>query len=430
VTLTSTCRWVDRPAHSWQPSLRRKIEGVSGSGGKDAEHFMGHRGVKSPASLLCSGLVLAVMALTACLASPSAAAEFCPTGVVGTSASCEAALDLAQDLARRRKDRVLNADPANDRIRRLDNAGAAASSDLAMPFAVSGEDGRVNFDTSLTQWGSALSVADAKNLTDAQAAMGENAALPKSGRPRAANFDVWAQARNERFSNTGAKQGGALTTTIGADYRFDRNLLFGGMVQIDDAHQTVFAAADATSGTAYMAGPYIAYRLTAHMTVDAKAAWGTAFDNVSAGSENLSLATNRMLTEARLTGNWGWNAWQINQTGAITYFDEAGRAALRAPGSSSEVARLSIGPELKRHMETGGGTSVEPFAFFKSSLDLDDAAWAGLAGQNTVGGGLLLGKPDKYKIRAAADYSESVSGNNQVATGKVSVSVPASLLGF
>ena len=45
-------------------------------------------------------------------------------------------------------------------------------------------------------------------------------------------------------------------------------------------------------------------------------------------------------------------------------------------------------------------------------------------------GGVLLAKPDKYNIRAAADFTESTSGTGEVATGKVSVSVPSSLLGF
>jgi hypothetical protein len=33
-------------------------------------------------------------------------------------------------------------------------------------------------------------------------------------------------------------------------------------------------------------------------------------------------------------------------------------------------------------------------------------------------------------IRAAADFTESLNGTDEIATGKVSVSVPASLFGF
>jgi hypothetical protein len=208
-------------------------------------------------------------------------------------------------------------------------------------------------------------------------------------------------------------------------------LLIGGMVQVDDSHQTILAAPDASDGTAYLAGPYVAYRLTSNLVLDAKAAWGGAHDNAAAGAADVKLATNRMLSEARLTGQWGWNAWQLSQSGAITYFDDARHGGIPGgPETSLEVTRLSVGPELKRHIDTGSGASIEPFAFFKSSLNLGESGWTAPAGQNTVGGGVLLAKPDKYKIRAAADFTESLNGTDEIATGKVSVSVLASLFGF
>jgi hypothetical protein len=86
---------------------------------------------------------------------------------------------------------------------------------------------------------------------------------------------------------------------------------------------------------------------------------------------------------------------------------------------------------VKRHFGTANGASVEPFAFFKSSLDLPEAGWQDPVAHNTVGAGVTLAKPDKYNVRATADYSESTSAAAAgVATGKVSVSVPSTLFGF
>jgi hypothetical protein len=48
----------------------------------------------------------------------------CSVGVAGIATSCEAARALAQDLARRRSDRTLAADPARERLRWLDHGGA------------------------------------------------------------------------------------------------------------------------------------------------------------------------------------------------------------------------------------------------------------------------------------------------------------------
>jgi hypothetical protein len=381
-----------------------------------------------------TGLLLPSLALVACVPlagvpTRGVAAEFCATGVAGTATSCEAAWELAQDLARRRSDRTLTVDPAKERLRRLDHGGGQHG-DAAAPFAMSGEGDNISFNTSLTQWGSALSAADLESLKQAQGAAGD-AALPKAAASRPPKFDMWAQGRRERFNEDGAKRGNALTTFLGADYRLHGNLLIGGMVQLDDSHQTILAAPNASDGTAYMAGPYVAYRLTPNVMLDAKAAWGTAHDNAATGTGDLKLATTRSLSEARLTGQWGWNAWQLSQSGAVTYLDDARYSGIPGgPDTSLEVTRFSVGPELKRQFDTSNGASIEPFAFFKSSLNLGESGWAAPAGQNTVGGGVLLAKPDKYKIRAGADFTESLSGTDEIATGRVSVSVPASLLGF
>ena len=137
-----------------------------------------------------------------------------------------------------------------------------------------------------------------------------------------------------------------------------------------------------------------------------------------------------MLTEAKLTGNWGWNAWQLSQSGAVTYIDETSGGSAGLPGATVDLTRFTVGPELKRHFDTGNGASIEPFAFFKSSLDLTDTPSSAPLAQNTIGGGVTLAKPDTYNITAMADVTESSNGGDQVATGKVLVKVPSRLLGF
>ncbi len=41
-----------------------------------------------------------------------------------------------------------------------------------------------------------------------------------------------------------------------------------------------------------------------------------------------------------------------------------------------------------------------------------------------------VAKPDKYNIRAMADFTENNDGTDEIATGKVLVTVPSRLLGF
>ena len=360
---------------------------------------------------------------------PSGAAEICPAGVAGTGTDCAAASELAESLSRARVDRTLATDPLSDRSYRLNGGTAPPAGDVVPLFAMTADGDNTNFKTSLTQWGTALSVADQEAMKLLQNGLGEDLTLPKTVN-RKPDFDIWAQGRRELYVDNGTVQGTALTSYVGADYRWHNDLLIGGMVQLDDSRRSLLASPAASEGAAFMAGPYMAYRITPNIKIDAKAAWGTAHDSAVTGANGMSLDTNRLLTEAKLSGKWGWNAWQLSQTGALTYVDETSAGVAGMPGNSIDVTRFTVRPELKRRIDTGYGASIEPFAFFKSSLDLSEAQSGAPLAQNTIGGGVTLAKPDNYKIRAVADFTENNDGADQVATGKVLVTVPSRLLGF
>ena len=69
---------------------------------------------------------------------------------------------------------------------------------------------------------------------------------------------------------------------------------------------------------------------------------------------------------------------------------------------------------------------MEPFAFFKTSCDLDDIKIASGAARSTIGGGVVMNDADGYVIQATGDYSETVGAAtpDQSLAGKVIVSVP------
>jgi hypothetical protein len=385
------------------------------------------RDLGSRGALVGAAFAGAAVAVMLAPATPAVANETCQVGMPGI-AVCGAAPDLARDLSRRRVGRTLATDPAAERLGRL-----AAPNTGSTPFSMSAGGGNAtDFNTSLNQWGSALSAADAQALKDAKLTLDEDIPLPKLPKAQPSKFDLWAAGRREAFTEDGAvsKKSSAFTTYLGADYRASRDFLFGGMVQLDDSRQSIIAAPEAIDGKAFMAGPYMAYRLTPHVTLDAKAGWGSADDSAVAEHGNARFTSERMQSEAKLSGNWGFDRWQLSQSGAVTYLGEQSDAA----GSSVDVTRLSVGPELKRQFDTKSGASVEPFAFFKSSLDLNDASVAEPVSRNTLGAGVSLIKPENFDIRATADYTESTSGasgvNEPVATGKVQVKVPSNVLGF
>ncbi len=333
---------------------------------------------------------------------------------------------LSRELMQRRVDRTLATDPANERIdKRFNQTGAAE----AQPFAIAPDGKNTNFNTSLTQWGSAITGAEKARFEKAR----EELAKKKIKLPReltAANpkLDVWARAHHTAFEADDRKVGDALTTYVGADYKVRRDLLVGGMVQVDETERGIDAnAPGSVAGQAYMAGPYMAYRVTPGITLDAKTAIGVAEDSAVADTGSADFATNRMLSEARVTSNVAIDKWTLTQKGAVTYIDERSSASVPGvAGSAVDATRLSVGPELKRPIDAGDGKSLEPFVFYKKSLNLDRGGPLDLSGsQDIVGGGVSLNKQNAYQIRATADFTETQAEklDNSVA-GRVQVNVP------
>jgi hypothetical protein len=245
-------------------------------------------------------------------------------------------------------------------------------------------------------------------------------AVPDSGET------VWAQSRQATFQS-GAP---ALATTFfGADYRLGPTLLVGAMVQMDDKIFSLPTDGEVAAADAYFAGPYAAYRLSSNLVLGARASWGEVSDgSTSLASEEARLTTNRLLTEARLSGSWGFGGWQLMPTAAITYLGETTITTIPGPvdGMSLSTTRVTAGPAVSRSIDVGYGASVEPFAFFKTSFELADMMVAPNAARSTIGGGLTLNDADGYKIQAIGDYSETVGTEipDPALAGKVLVSVP------
>ena len=237
---------------------------------------------------------------------------------------------------------------------------------------------------------------------------------------------VWAESRQTPFQSIDGAS--ALTTTyFGADYRLGSDLLLGAMVQRDDRIVTLPIDGEVTATDAYLAGPYAAYRLSPNLVLGGRAAFGETSDGTTLLSEETDFTTSRLLTEARLSGSWRLGDWQLMPAAAVTHVDEIAISAI--PGlseTSVTTTRFTAGPELRRSIDIGLGSSLEPFAFFKTSFDLDDIKVGPGTARSTIGGGIVVNDADGYLIQAIGDYSETVGAAipDQSLAGKVSVSVP------
>ncbi len=127
-----------------------------------------------------------------------------------------------------------------------------------------------------------------------------------------------------------------------------------------------------TAPDAYLAGPYAAYRLSQNLVLGARAAWGEISDGTTPISEAQIFTTNRLLTEARLSGNWAFGQWQLMPAASISYVGDTTVASISGlSNATAQTTRFTAGPQLRRLIDAGDAGILEPFAFCKTSLDLE-----------------------------------------------------------
>jgi hypothetical protein len=238
---------------------------------------------------------------------------------------------------------------------------------------------------------------------------------------------VWMDSRQVTSQPVSVEAPAQTTTYFGADYRLGSDLLIGAMVQRDDRSATLPIGGEVTAPDAYLAGPYAAYRLSPNLVLGARAAWGELSDSTIPLTEEQNLTKTRLLTEARLNGNWAVGKWQVMPAASIIYTDDASVASIAGLSeATAQSTRFTAGPQLSRQFDAGDAGIVEPFAFAKTSVDLDSIKAMPGAARNTIGGGVALNQLDGYSIQATADYSETVGNElpDPALTGRVAVSMP------
>jgi Autotransporter beta-domain len=238
---------------------------------------------------------------------------------------------------------------------------------------------------------------------------------------------VWLDTRQVTSQPASLDAPAPTTVYFGADYRLGSDVLIGAMVQRDNRSANPLIDSDGIAPDVYLAGPYAAYRLSPNLVFGARAAWGESSDGTTSDSDQESLTRSRLLTEARLSGNWAVGNWQLMPAASITYVDDAAVASISGLSDITvQTTRLTAGPQIRRQFDAGDIGSLEPFAFFRTSLDLDSIEVVPDAARHTIGGGVALNQPDGYSIQAIANFSETIGAElpDPALTGKVSVSMP------
>jgi outer membrane autotransporter protein len=248
-------------------------------------------------------------------------------------------------------------------------------------------------------------------------------------------WDIWVQGNLTNFNvdgRAGADKGHFGLIYAGADYLLSPRVLVGALVQFDSLEQRSAAQATRVSGNGWMAGPYTTIRLTNHLFLQARSAWGTSDNKVSPYTTYQDdFETQRGLARGGLVGHWQWGPWQFRPQASIAYLVETQKAyvdslGIAIPGQTVALGQAKFGPEVAYRYRRPDGTVIEPRLALEGIWNFDrhtnstlfiseEGVGEELRGRVELGvrmttaAGMTLGASASYDGLGSGDYS-AVSG--------------------
>ena len=257
-------------------------------------------------------------------------------------------------------------------------------------------------------------------------------------------LDVWAEARvsqsEQRIEDSGVKydiDGHGGTLYLGADYLLQPGLMIGGLLQLDQYHESYGALGAGASEHRVMFGPYASVRLAPDVFFDARAAWGTAENEAEmpAGTR-LSFDTERQLFRSRLSGNRKLFGLQFTPSVALAMVEShvADPGAVASEGLGEEnsvIGRLGLGSGLSYRIALDDGAFLQPNAALSTGWDvdsLDKLAVASAHLSNDSGAkaeaGLVLGTSDGISFQATGAVEGIGNEDYSAWSGRLSLTAP------
>jgi ubiquitin len=257
------------------------------------------------------------------------------------------------------------------------------------------------------------------------------AAAPQPGQPDA--FDIWIAGGYasvwDRDRGTGLDgQFGILQA--GADYIARPGLLVGSMVAFDAMRQKSRRLAASAEGWGWMTGPYATARLSDHLFLQGRAAWGRSDNSVRPlMTYRDRFTTERWLASSTLTGDWSYGAWHFQPGASIAYMEDASSAYTDGAGAAVPAVRAAtgqaaIGPVIGYRHRTPAGTAIEPHAGFEAiwAFAAEDRAETGIHGR--LAAGIRSITPAGLNLDVSASYEGFGPGGFDAVSAKVSVLAP------
>ncbi len=310
---------------------------------------------------------------------------------------------------------------------RLHDGRVVEGTGLSPLFLSGSNDGatRVSFSTSLSQMMHFKANMGSRGSGKALDAAGLAPSTMPGVHIDQSPFDVWVEGHFANFSDDhnsrGDSNGHFGVLYLGADYILSPSFLVGVVAQYDSMNQSSRTGAFDIEGQGWMAGPYATVRLSSHIFLQARAAWGRSDNEVSPYlTYTDSFSSERWLVTSRLVGRWDYESWSVRPAAEIAYIEDRSEAYIdsqgtRIPGLSISLGQFKVGPQVSRRYQFENGTAIEPRVGLEAIWNFessDDVARFGgtLAGPEEVRGRVELGVGARAVDGILFDLSGSYDG--------------------
>jgi hypothetical protein len=187
---------------------------------------------------------------------------------------------------------------------------------------------RFSFSTSLREMARYAAASEASKAAEAGA--GFTAGQGSIAAARFNPFDIWIEGKYTNFRDnsvinnaTNAMDGQFGLLSVGADYVLNRWLLVGVMAQFDIMTQISHTQGTEASGRGWMLGPYATLRLSEHVFLQARGAWGQSSNESMVRDYSDQFATQRWLRLLDAVGALGHGALMFRPSVSVAYMEDA-----------------------------------------------------------------------------------------------------------
>ena len=215
--------------------------------------------------------------------------------------------------------------------------------------------------------------------------------------------------------------------TYGVNLKLQPTLMVGVLAQFDQTDNPLLGPS-ALSEQPWLVGPVMSMVLGGGLSLDARAAWGSA-------DPTMGHAADRLALDARLISKQEAGPWRFSPSIGFAHMQaRTGTAAEHsadAPGQSTvDSGRVEVKPEMAYRIDMGQSMYMEPKIMVGTFWNLGDAAKTGTAAdaqheaRPIAETGITFGGADGSKLQVGGGVQQGETRSESVWSGKIQLNIP------